>query len=132
MSNGKNDIVGFFVGLVMLCTGGYFFLQNVEVVSSNIFSVYLWGRHMDGLIFVPLIASIIFLFFKYCFVSKLCCVLSIFLIIANVIMNLKLYWNATSLFATLVIFILFFGGLGLVCKVLFANPDGHHGKNYKE
>lgn len=131
-NSGKNDIVQFFAGLAMLCVGGYFFMENVEVITSNIFTVSLFGRRMDGVIFVPLIASIIFLFFKYCFASKLCCGLSLLLIVANVILNLRLIWNATSLFATIVIFVLLFGGLALVLKTLFANPDGDHGKNYKD
>ena len=104
--------------------------MNVEVYAASIFSFRLMGRDMDGLIFVPLIASIIFLFYKYNLVSKICCGLSLVIIVANVIMNLHLYWKATSLFATLVIFILLFGGVGLLAKVLFANPSGKHGKKY--
>lgn len=129
--SGGNDVLQFFVGLAMLCVGGYLFMQNVQVTTSSIFEFSLFGRRMDGLIFVPLIASIIFLFFRYNWVSKTCCGLSLLLIVANVIMNLRLAWSATSLFATIVIFVLLFGGLGLVMKTVFANPDGDHGKNYK-
>lgn len=129
-NKGSNDVVMFFVGLIMTIVGGYLFMQNVEVYASSIFSFSLFGRSMDGLIFVPLIASIIFLFYKYNIVSKICCGLSIVIIIANVIMNLHLYWKATSLFATIIIFILLFGGIGLLAKVLFANPSGTHGKKY--
>lgn len=129
--NKGNDVVQFFVGLAMLCVGGYLFLQNVRVITSDIFRFSMFGRRMDGLIFVPLIASIIFLFYKYNLVSKICCGISILIILINVIMNLQLYWSATSLFATVVIFVLLFGGLGLVLKTLFANPDGDHGKKYK-
>lgn len=128
--NESNDVVLFFVGLVMTVAGGYLFMQNVEVYAASIFSFRLMGRDMDGLIFVPLIASIIFLFYKYNIVSKICCGLSLVIIVANVIMNLHLYWKATSLFATLIIFILLFGGVGLLAKVLFANPSGKHGKKY--
>ena len=130
-SKSSNDVIQFFVGLVMLCVGGYMFMQNVEVVTYGIFTVRMFGRSMDGIIFFPLIASIVFLFYKYNFVSKLCCVLSLLLIIANVIMHLRFYWSPVSLFATFVIFVLMFGGCGLVLKTLFANPDGSHGKNYK-
>ena len=129
-NNDNNDVVMFFVGLVMTVVGGYLFMQNVEVYASSIFSFRLMGRDMDGLIFVPLIASVIFLFYRYSMVSKICCALSVVIIIANVIMNLHLYWKATSLFATLIIFILLFGGVGLLAKVLFANPSGKHGKKY--
>ena len=128
--NENNDVVMFFVGLIMMVVGGYLFMQNVEVYSSSIFAFRLMGHQMDGLIFVPLIASIIFLFYKYNIVSKICCGLSILLIFVNVLMNLRLYWKSTSLFATLIIFILLFGGIGLIAKVLFANPSGKHGKKY--
>lgn len=127
----RNDIAEFFIGLVMLCVGGYLFMENVQVTTAHLFNFSLFGRRMDGLIFVPLIASIIFLFYKYNLFSKICCVLSIVLIVANVIMNLHLHWTATSLFATVVIFVLLFGGLGLVLRTLFANPEGDHGKNYR-
>lgn len=128
--NQNNDVIQFFVGLVMLCVGGYLFLQNVEVITANIFSFSIFGRRMDGLIFIPLIASIIFLFYKYCLASKICCGLSLLIIIVNVIINLRLYWNATSLFGTIIIFVLLFGGAALLMKVLFANPGGDHGKKY--
>lgn len=129
-NNGNNDVVIFFVGLVMAVVGGYLFMQNVEVYTASIFSFSMFGRRMDGLIFVPLIASIIFLFYRYNTVSKICCGLSIVIIIANVLMNLHLYWKATSLFATIIIFVLLFGGVALLAKVLFANPSGKHGKKY--
>ena len=116
----------------MLCVGGYLFLQNVEVFSGNIFAFSINGHNLDGLVFFPLIASIIFLFFKYGLVSKICCGLSLVLILVNVIANMKMYWKSTSLYATICIFILLFGGVGLVAKVLFANPDGNHGKDYRK
>lgn len=129
-NKGSNDVVMFFIGLVMTIAGGYLFMKNVEVYTSSIFSFSLFGREMDGLIFVPLIASIIYLFYKYNFASKMCCFLSLVLIVVNVLMNLRLHWRATSLFATLIIFILLFGGIALLAKVLFANPAGKHGKKY--
>lgn len=130
MNKDNNDIIAFFAGLAMLCVGGYLFLENVTVTTSEMFQFSMMGKRMDGLIFVPLIASIIFLFYKYNFVSKLCCVLSLLIIVANIIMNLRMYWNGTSLFATIVIFVLLFGGIGLVLKTVFANPEGKHGKKY--
>lgn len=128
----RNDVVEFFVGLVMLVVGGYLFMQNVQVSTASIFRFSMFGRRMDGLIFVPLIASIVYLFYRYNLASKVCFILSIIIIIANVIMNLEVYWTATSLFSTMIIFILMFGGAALVARVIFANPAGKHGKNYKK
>ena len=45
-------------------------------------------------------------------------------------MNLQLYWSATSLFSTIIIFVLLFGGVALIARVIFANPAGKHGKKY--
>ena len=129
-SSGNNDVLQFFIGLAMLVVGGYMFLNNVEVMSGNIFRFVLFGRQMDGVLFIPLIASIIFLFYRYNIWSKICCCLSMLIILVNVIMNLRLYWRSSSLFALIVIFVLLFGGLGLVMKTVFANPDGDHGKKY--
>ena len=130
MKNGNNDVLLFFVGLLMTVVGGYLFMQNVEVYATNIFRFSLFGKEMDGLIFIPLIASVIFLFYKYNWVSKVCCGLSLAIIVINVIMNIELYWKSTSLFVTLIIFVLLFGGLGLLAKVILANPSGKHGKHY--
>ena len=55
--NESNDVVMFFVGLVMTVVGGYLFMQNVEVYAPSIFSFRMFGRDMDGLIFIPLISS---------------------------------------------------------------------------
>jgi len=128
--SGKNDVGMFFIGLAMTVVGGYLFMQNVEVYTASIFSFSIAGRRMDGLIFLPLIASIIFLFYKYNIVSKICCGLSLLLIFVNVLMNLNMYWRSTSLFVTIIIFVLLFGGIALVAKALFANPAGKHGKKY--
>lgn len=131
--NPGNELAQFFIGLVMFCVGGYLFLQNVKVIdTANLFAFSLSGRRMDGLVFVPLIASIIFLFYKYNIVSKICCGLSLFLIVANVISNLSLHWSSISLFSTIVMFVLLFGGMGLLARVLFANPEGNHGKQYNQ
>lgn len=126
----RNDVAEFFIGLVMLCVGGYLFSQNVTVFTGNIFSVVLFGRQMEGVVFIPLIASIVFLFYRYNWVSKTCCVISVLLILANVIMNLRMFYMPTTLFATIVIFVLLFGGCGLVMRAVFANPEGKHGKDY--
>lgn len=126
----SNDVMAFFIGLVMLVVGGYLFMENIQVTTEHIFRFSLFGRRMDGLIFLPFIFSLVFLFYKYNKISKICCGLSLLLIFVNVLMNLRLVWTATSLFATVLIFVLVFGGLGLVMKTLFANPDGDHGKKY--
>ncbi len=125
-----NDLMQFMVGLVMFVAGGYLFLDNVAVYGIS-FGLPFWRNSPQGVVFVPLIASIIFLFYRYNLVSKICCGLSMTLIIAVVISNMHVAWKATSLFVTVVIFVLLFGGVGLLAKVLFANPEGDHGKNYR-
>ncbi|MBO4762798.1 MAG: hypothetical protein J5499_05175 [Lachnospiraceae bacterium] len=126
-----NDVLLFFIGLVMLIVGGFIFFKNVSIMDGSMFAFSIGGYRLDGLVFVPLIASIVFLFYKYCLASKLCCIFSIILILINVIMNLRLRWRETSLFSGIIMFVLLFGGAGLLLRVIFANPNGKHGKNYK-
>ena len=128
----NNDVIQFFIGLVMLVVGGFLFFKNVTIIDGDLFAFTIAGRRMDGLVFVPLIASIIILFYKYCLASKICCILSVILILVNVIMNMRLRWNSTSLFAGIVMFVLLFGGAGLLLRVIFMNPKGKHGKDYKD
>ena len=56
-----NDLMQFFVGLAMFCVGGYLFLQNVVVYGIS-FSLPFFRNDAQGLVFIPLIASIVFLF----------------------------------------------------------------------
>ena len=57
----RNPLAQFVIGMVMLAAGLYWFLSNVSV--STYFGLSLWGfRFGAGLVVVPFIAGIIWLF----------------------------------------------------------------------
>lgn len=106
----------FFSGLAMAIAGGYLLLQQVTV-SSGMWQ--LWGYNAFGLSLVPLLIGILMLFFDG--KSKLGWVLTgggALIILVGIITNLTIFFRPTSLFNTLVILVLLFGGVGLIARSL--------------
>jgi uncharacterized protein len=110
----------FFGGLAMAIAGGYLLTQRVTV-TSGIWS--LWGGHTFGLSLLPLIVGAGFLFYDGR--SRLGWVLTIggaLIIFLGILMNLRIYFEPTSLFKTLLMVLLLAGGLGLLARSLTPHP----------
>ena len=106
----------FFSGLAMAIAGGYLLLQQVTV-SSGVWQ--LWGYNAFGLSLVPLLVGIMMLFFDG--KSKLGWLLTFggaLIILAGIITNLTIFFRPTSLFNTILILVLLFGGVGLIARSL--------------
>jgi hypothetical protein len=103
----------FLLGLVMAVAGGYLFIDRVTVVSSP---WELFGVSGYSLTLVPLIFGIFFLFFGKAWAGWILTVVGVVIIFAAIISHLRFFFQPTSLFATVVIFVLLFGGLGLVAR----------------
>jgi len=120
----QNDLLVFFGGLAMLVAGLYWFMSKVTVTNSFFGGSFRLGGFSvnTGLIVVPFIATIIWLFMDPdSFLAKICVALSVILIIAAVIMNTSIYLRPTSLYEYLLMLIFIFGGGAMVLKVL-CNP----------
>jgi hypothetical protein len=116
-AGGTSGGVGqFFIGLAMAVSGGYL-LTNQVVVSSGFSSWF--GPHTLGLSLLPLIVGIGVLFFDgrsaLGWILTAAGALFIFL---GVLMNLRVYFEPTSLFNTVVMITLLAGGLGLIARSL--------------
>ena len=115
----------FFLGLVMVVIGGYLITNRILVVSSY------WsygGYSMFGLSLLPLIIGIGILFFNgKSIVGWILLFLGVVIIFAGVLMNLHIYFQATSLFGTIVMIVLLAGGIGLIFRALVphAQSDNH-------
>ena len=100
----------------MVVAGGYLLLNQVQVTTSY------WsfgGQGSFGLSLLPLLAGIAFLFFDgRSLIGWLLTAVGAVIILAGVLMHLEIYFRQTSLFNTLVILGLLFGGLGLVARSL--------------
>lgn len=116
----QNDLLVFLGGLAMLVAGLYWFMTKVTVYSGFGGSLYFGSFSVNtGLIVVPFIASIIWLFVNPdSFFAKICVGLSIVLIIAAVIMNTSIHLQPTSLYEYLLMLVFIFGGGAMVLKVL--------------
>lgn len=115
----------FFLGLVMVVIGAYLITNRIVVVSSY----WSWGGYsMFGLSLLPLIIGIGILFFNgKSIVGWILLFLGIVIIFAGVLMNLHLYFQATSLFGTIVMIVLLAGGIGLIFRALVPHTqsDSH-------
>ena len=122
MKKQRNPLGQFVIGMVMLAAGLYWFMSNVTVMTH--FGFQIWNFRVGaGLIVVPFIAGIIWLFLNVdSFGAKLLTVLGLVIILASIISSIQFMFRATSMYVYLIMLILIFGGAALVGQVLFRWP----------
>lgn len=111
----------FLVGLAMAVGGAYLLTQRVTVTSG--FWSFL-GGHAFGLSLLPLLVGAGVLFFDGR--SQLGWLLAAggaLIVLLGVLLNLRIYFEPTSLFDTLLMLLLLAGGIGLLARSLKASPD---------
>lgn len=118
----------FFLGVALACAGGWL-LTNQVIVSSQFFAsgfmVPMINYHMNtfGLTLVPFIIGVGFLFYNgKSVIGWVLTVGSLAAIVAGILMSLHIYFQPTTLFNTLIMLVLLFGGLGLIFRSLKAFP----------
>lgn len=128
----RNELAEFIIGLAMLVIGLYLFAGRVSV-SSNFFSsgIYYGSvRVPTGAIFVPFIVGVIMVFVKpESFLSKLVAGLGVLIIIVSIIMSVNIRLETITLYEWILYLVAIFGGLGLVCRILFAKPKSDEKKD---
>ena len=109
-------VVEFFIGLAMAVAGAYMLISRVTVTSS------FWdfgGYNSFGLSLVPLIFGIGIVFFNgKSIIGWALVFIGAIIIFSGIIMNLQIYFQPTSLFNTIIMLILFAGGIGLIVKAI--------------
>ncbi len=110
----SGGIAQFFIGLAMAVAGAYMLISRVTVSSG----FWYWnGYNTFGASLIPLIFGIGFVFFNgKSIIGWILVFLSSVIIITGIIMNLQIYFAPTSLFNTIIMIILFAGGLGLIAR----------------
>lgn len=112
----EGGIGQFFVGLVMAVAGGWL-LTNQVTVTSGFWGYF--GHNTFGLSLLPLVLGIGLLFFDgKSVLGWLLTVAGAVIIFVGVLVNLRIYFQPTTLFNTLMMLILLAGGLGLVARAL--------------
>ncbi|MBC7932617.1 MAG: hypothetical protein H7Z38_18815 [Rubrivivax sp.] len=106
----------FLIGLAMAVAGAYLLTQQVTVTSGF---WTMWGYSTFGLSLLPLIIGIALLFYNGKSIAGwLLTFAGVVIIFTGVLMNLQIYFQATSLFNTIVMLVLLAGGLGLIARAL--------------
>ena len=118
----------FLLGFALACAGGWLLTNQVTVTSdffASGFMVPVINYHMNsfGLSLVPFIIGIGFIFFNgKSVVGWLLTIAGLVIIMAGILMSLHIFFRPTSLFNTLTMLVLLFGGLGLILRSLKAAP----------
>ncbi len=112
-------IIEFLVGLGMTISGGYLLISRVIVTSG----FWYWGGYNTfGLSLIPLIIGIALVFFNgKSIIGWLLIFASVVIIGSGILMNLQIYFQPTSLFNTIIMIVLFAGGIGLLAKSVMAH-----------
>jgi len=112
----SGGITTFLIGAVMIVAGGFLFVNHVQVGYSfwNFF-----GRNTQGLMLIPLIAGIAFLFFNgKSIIGWVLTIGGALIIFLGVIVSLRIYFPQTSLYNLIIMLVLLLGGIGLVIRSL--------------
>ena len=118
----------FLIGFVMACVGGWLLTNQVTVSSQYFASGFLipvvnYRMNEFGLSLIPFIVGVGFLFFNgKSLVGWLLTIAGLGIILAGILMSLHIYFRPTTLFNTLVMLVLFVGGIGLILRSLKAMP----------
>ena len=106
----------FFIDLTMAVVGIYLLLNQVQVTTS----FWNFGRFGGfGPTLLPLLVGVAFLFYTgKSIVGWLLTGLGLTIILAGILMNMDIYFRQTTLFNTIVMLGLLFGGLGLIARSL--------------
>ncbi len=118
----------FFIGVAMACAGAWLLTDHVTV-SSQFFAsglmvpVINYRMNSFGLALLPFIVGIGLLFFNgKSLLGWILTVGGLGIIIVGILLSLHIYFQPTTLFNTLVMLVLLFGGLGLVFRALKPMP----------
>jgi len=120
----------FILGFVLACAGGWVLTSQVTVTSEYVasaFTVPVINYRMDsfGLSLVPFIIGVGFLFFNGKSITGwLLTVGGLAIILIGIVTSLHIFFRPTSLFNTLVMLVMLFGGIGLMVRSLKASPAG--------
>lgn len=120
----ENELLQFFIGIILLGAGLFMLSKRVMVHSSW----YVWGiGNFDlssGLVTVPLIIGIIWQFYNpKSVIAKIIMTLGAVFIVATIIMSIRINFVTTSMFEYIIMIGMVAAGSGLLLKTLFKKRD---------
>jgi predicted membrane channel-forming protein YqfA (hemolysin III family) len=116
-AGGTEGGFGSFVIGALMAVAGVWLLTNQVTVTTGYWR--LWGYNAFGLSLLPFIIGIAFLFFDGKSIAGWVLTLAgAVIVFIGILSNLDVYFRPTSLFNTLLMLVLLFGGIGLVARAL--------------
>lgn len=119
-NSGGNELLQFFIGVILL-GAGLFMLSKRVMVHSSWYTWRIGGFDLaSGTVTIPLIIGIIWYFFNSkSVIPKIIITLSVIFIVITIIMSVRINFVTTSLFDYILIFGMAAAGSGLLLKTLF-------------
>ncbi|MBQ2937903.1 MAG: hypothetical protein IJE05_03365 [Clostridia bacterium] len=120
----NNEVLQFFLGIIMLGAGLFMLSKRVMVHSS--WHIWRIGSFdiSSGLVTVPLIIGIIWQFYNSkSVIPKIIMTLGVVFIIITIIMSIRISFVPTSMFDYIIIMGLAAAGSGLLLKTVFKKRD---------
>lgn len=117
----KNDLLQFFIGLLMLAAGLFMIFQNLEVRSSWGSGLWHIGSYSmpNGLVFLPIIISIVMLFIMERKVfGWIVFGIGIVIILVAILMSTSIRWKTTNAYIFIIMFGLAAAGGAMVLRQL--------------
>jgi hypothetical protein len=106
----------FLIGLVLAAAGAWLLTNQVTVTTGY---WLLWGYNSFGLSLVPFLFGTGLLFFDgKSVLGWILMIAGLAIILAGVLINLRIYFQPTSLFNTLAMLAMLAGGIGLIARSL--------------
>lgn len=127
-SSEGNDLLRFFIGLVMLAGGLFMIFNNLSISSS-------WGArgyifHLgsmgipNGMVMLPIIVGIGMLcLMKRKIFGWIVIAVGIAIVLLSILLSTHIYWRSTSAYIFIIMFGMTAAGAGLVLRELFRNRD---------
>ena len=123
----RNELLEFFIGLILLGVGLFWLFQKTTVSTDGIFGSGLYiGRFLvpSGTVIIPFIVGIILLFFCDRRIYGLIVTsLGLAIIVLAIIMSVRIRFTRTTLFDFILMFIAIGGGTGLLLRSLFKGKN---------
>lgn len=118
--NAGNELLEFFLGVILLGLGLYLLFKKT-VVHSSWYSWRLGGLDISsGLMILPFIIGVIWYFYNpKSVIPKLLIVLGVVIVVATIIMSVRITLSAMSLWDYILIIGMSAAGAGLLLKTLF-------------
>jgi hypothetical protein len=111
----------FFIGLMCAVAGGWLLTNQVTVTTGGYWQ--LWGMNGFGLSLIPFIVGTGLIFFNgKSILGWLLLAAGLVIVFVGILSNLRIYFQPTSLFNTLLMLALLAGGLGAMAAALRSRP----------